>query len=88
MSILCNITIKKDNKKEKINVFDYIDTCHYLTQLDTIKEFKFFNFRLRKPHKASPRREASSGQPAPGAALRPAALLPPRTGTVCTRNKT
>ena len=43
MSVLCNITIKKDNKKERIHVFDYIDTCHYLTQLDTIKEVKFFN---------------------------------------------
>lgn len=43
MSIICNITIKKDNKKEKINVFDFIDTCHYLTKLDTLKEVTFFN---------------------------------------------
>ena len=43
MSIICNITLKIDNNKETINVFDYIDTCHYLSNLDTLKKVTYFN---------------------------------------------
>lgn len=40
---ICNITLKIDNIKDNIKVFDFIDTYQYLSQLKTLKSIKQFN---------------------------------------------